>query len=197
MNVLREIKNDKPETPEEPNEPSDPTVTPDENTIPSEWGEITGVMGVTRICEMIGNAPKWHTCLTIRTTKGQLRIIDKAWKNVTSAFMSFNEVYDDNRMLSGAYRNGTVYPALVSVDATGWTYVAETKTGIEFSVEMWDHLAVSSGIKNFTKDNTAKPSPYVQHKAELKTVNGKKVLTVTCYNVDDKVTDVFTINCIK
>ncbi len=197
VNVLREVKNDKPETPEEPNEPSDPTVTPDENTIPSEWGEITGVMGVTRICEMIGNAPKWHTCLTIKTTKGQLRVIDKAWKNVTSAFMSFNEVYDDNRMLSGAYRNGTVYPALVSVDATGWTYVAETKTGIEFSVEMSDQLAVSSGIKNFTKDNTAKPSPYVQHKAEFKTVNGKKVLTVTCYNVDDKVTDVFTINCIK
>ena len=27
-------------------------------------------------------------------------------------------------------------------------------------------------------------------------VGGKKILTVTCYNVDDKETDIFTINCI-
>ena len=34
-------------------EPENPT--PDNETIPSEWGEITGVVGVTRIVETIGN----------------------------------------------------------------------------------------------------------------------------------------------
>lgn len=197
VNVLREIKNENQggETPEDPKEPETPVA--DDNTIPSEWGEIVNVMDVTRICEIVGKTPVWHTCLTIKTTKGQLRVIDKKWKTVTSAFMSFDEVYDDSRMSSGAYRNGIVYPAMISIDNSGWTYVAETKKGISFAVEMSDQLAVSSGIKNFTKDNTAKPTPLVQYNSEFKTVNGKKILTVTCYNVDDEVTDVFTINCIK
>lgn len=184
VNILREVKQ----------EPVDPT--PDNETIPSEWGEITGVVGVTRIVETIGNNDYWHTCLTLRTTKGQIRVIDKNWKTVTNAFMSFDQIYDDNRMTSGAYRNGTVYPAMVTIDGNGWVYTAETKTGINFAVNMTDQRAVTGGIKNFTKDNTAKPTPIVQHNAEFKTVNGKKILTVTCYNVDDKVTDIFTINCI-
>ena len=202
VNILREVKQE-PTDPEEPETPTDPETpeepespTPDNETIPSEWGEITGVVGVTRIVETIGNNDYWHTCLTLRTTKGQIRVIDKNWKNVTNAFMSFDQIYDDNRMTSGAYRNGTVYPAMVTIDGNGWVYTAETKTGIAFAVNMTDQRAVTGGIKNFTKDNTAKPTPIVQHNAEFKTVNGKKILTVTCYNVDDKVTDIFTINCI-
>lgn len=202
VNILREVKQE-PTDPEEPETPTDPETpeepenpTPDNETIPSEWGEITGVVGVTRIVETIGNNDYWHTCLTLRTTKGQIRVIDKNWKTVTNAFMSFDQIYDDNRMTSGAYRNGTVYPAMVTIDGNGWVYTAETKTGINFAVNMTDQRAVTGGIKNFTKDNTAKPIPIVQHNAEFKTVNGKKILTVTCYNVDDKVTDIFTINCI-
>lgn len=202
VNILRENKQE-PTDPEEPETPTDPETpeepenpTPDNETIPSEWGEITGVVGVTRIVETIGNNDYWHTCLTLRTTKGQIRVIDKNWKTVTNAFMSFDQIYDDNRMTSGAYRNGTVYPAMVTIDGNGWVYTAETKTGINFAVNMTDQRAVTGGIKNFTKDNTAKPTPIVQHNAEFKTVNGKKILTVTCYNVDDKVTDIFTINCI-
>ena len=202
VNILREVKQE-PTDPEEPETPADPETpeepenpTPDNETIPSEWGEITGVVGVTRIVETIGNNDYWHTCLTLRTTKGQIRVIDKNWKTVTNAFMSFDQIYDDNRMTSGAYRNGTVYPAMVTIDGNGWVYTAETKTGINFAVNMTDQRAVTGGIKNFTKDNTAKPTPIVQHNAEFKTVNGKKILTVTCYNVDDKVTDIFTINCI-
>lgn len=202
VNILREVKQE-PTDPEEPETPTDPETpeepenpTPDNETIPSEWGEITGVVGVTRIVETIGNNDYWHTCLTLRTTKGQIRVIDKNWKSVANAFMSFDQIYDDNRMTSGAYRNGTVYPAMVTIDGNGWVYTAETKTGINFAVNMTDQRAVTGGIKNFTKDNTAKPTPIVQHNAEFKTVNGKKILTVTCYNVDDKVTDIFTINCI-
>lgn len=202
VNILREVKQE-PTDPEEPETPTDPETpeepenpTPDNETIPSEWGEITGVVGVTRIVETIGNNDYWHTCLTLRTTKGQIRVIDKNWKTVTNAFMSFDQIYDDNRMTSGAYRNGTVYPAMVTIDGNGWVYTTETKTGINFAVNMTDQRAVTGGIKNFTKDNTAKPTPIVQHNAEFKTVNGKKILTVTCYNVDDKVTDIFTINCI-
>lgn len=202
VNILREVKQE-PTDPEEPETPTDPETpeepenpTPDNETIPSEWGEITGVVGVTRIVETIGNNDYWHTCLTLRTTKGQIRVIDKNWKTVTNAFMSFDQIYDDNRMTSGAYRNGTVYPAMVTIDNSGWVYTAETKTGINFAVNMTDQRAVTGGIKNFTKDNTAKPTPLVQYNSEFKTVNGKKILTVTCYNVDDKVTDIFTINCI-
>lgn len=202
VNILREVKQE-PTDPEEPETPTDPETpeepenpTPDNETIPSEWGEITGVVGVTRIVETIGNNDYWHTCLTLRTTKGQIRVIDKNWKSVANAFMSFDQIYDDNRMTSGAYRNGTVYPAMVTIDGNGWVYTAETKTGINFAVNMTDQRAVTGGIKNFTKDNTAKPTPIVQHNAEFKTVNGKKILTVTCYNVDDKVTDICTINCI-
>ena len=201
VNILREVKQEPVDPTPDPDpdptpdpEPENPT--PDNETIPSEWGEITGVVGVTRIVETIGNNDYWHTCLTLRTTKGQIRVIDKNWKTVTNAFMSFDQIYDDNRMTSGAYRNGTVYPAMVTIDGNGWVYTAETKTGINFAVNMTDQRAVTGGIKNFTKDNTAKPTPIVQHNAEFKTVNGKKILTVTCYNVDDKVTDIFTINCI-
>ena len=195
VNVVR-ANNEEPEEPETPaedenkdEETEDNTPVADENTIPSEWGEITGIMGVYRIPETINNNVVWHTCLTVRTTKGQLRVIDKKWK-------SFDQVYDDSRMSAGAYKNGIVYPAMVNIDAAGWTYLAETKTGIAFAVEMKDQLAVASGIKNFTKDNTAKPTPVVQYTKKIETVNGKKVLTVTCFNVDDKVTDVFTINCL-
>ena len=201
VNILRENKQEPVDPTPDPDpdptpdpEPENPT--PDNETIPSEWGEITGVVGVTRIVETIGNNDYWHTCLTLRTTKGQIRVIDKNWKTVTNAFMSFDQIYDDNRMTSGAYRNGTVYPAMVTIDGNGWVYTAETKTGINFAVNMTDQRAVTGGIKNFTKDNTAKPTPIIQHNAEFKTVNGKKILTVTCYNVDDKVTDIFTINCI-
>lgn len=203
VNILREVKQEPVDPTPDPDPDPDPTPdpepenpTPDNETIPSEWGEITGVVGVTRIVETIGNNDYWHTCLTLRTTKGQIRVIDKNWKTVTNAFMSFDQIYDDNRMTSGAYRNGTVYPAMVTIDGNGWVYTAETKTGINFAVNMTDQRAVTGGIKNFTKDNTAKPTPIVQHNAEFKTVNGKKILTVTCYNVDDKVTDIFTINCI-
>ncbi len=202
VNVVR-ANNEEPEEPETPaedenkdEETEDNTPVADENTIPSEWGEITGIMGVYRIPETINNNVVWHTCLTVRTTKGQLRVIDKKWKTVSNAFMSFDQVYDDSRMSAGAYKNGIVYPAMVNIDAAGWTYLAETKTGIAFAVEMKDQLAVASGIKNFTKDNTAKPTPVVQYTKKIETVNGKKVLTVTCFNVDDKVTDVFTINCL-
>ena len=203
VNILREVKQEPVDPTPDPDPDPDPTPdpepenpTPDNETIPSEWGEITGVVGVTRIVEPIGNNDYWHTCLTLRTTKGQIRVIDKNWKTVTNAFMSFDQIYDDNRMTSGAYRNGTVYPAMVTIDGNGWVYTAETKTGFNFAVNMTDQRAVTGGIKNFTKDNTAKPTPIVQHNAEFKTVNGKKILTVTCYNVDDKVTDIFTINCI-
>lgn len=201
VNILRENKQEPVDPTPDPDpdptpdpEPENPT--PDNETIPSEWGEITGVVGVTRIVETIGNNDYWHTCLTLRTTKGQIRVIDKNWKTVTNAFMSFDQIYDDNRMTSGAYRNGTVYPAMVTIDNSGWVYTAETKTGINFAVNMTDQRAVTGGIKNFTKDNSAKPTPLVQYNSEFKTVNGKKILTVTCYNVDDKVTDIFTINCI-
>lgn len=198
VNVLRDVKTDPTPDPEPDPEPTpDPTPTPDDNTIPSEWGEITGVLGVTRIPEIVGNNIYWHTCLTLRTTKGQIRAIDKKWKTVTNSFMSFNEVYDDSRMLSGAYKDGVVYPSLVNIDGKGWTYVAETKTGISFAVDMQDKLAVPSGIKNFTKDDTAKPTPIVQNDGGVFSYkDGKKILTVTCKNVDDKVTDVFVINCI-
>lgn len=203
VNVVRANQEEAPEEPETPaedenkdEETEDNTPVADENTIPSEWGEITGVMGVYRIPETINNNVVWHTCLTVRTTKGQLRVIDKKWKTVSSAFMSFDQVYDDSRMSAGAYKNGIVYPAMVNIDAAGWTYLAETKTGITFAVEMSDQLAVSSGIKNFTKDNTAKPTPVVEYTKKIETVNGKKILTVTCFNVDGKTTDVFSINCL-
>lgn len=198
VNVVRELP--KEETPEEPETPAededDNTPVADENTIPSEWGEITGIMGVTRIVENVNGKDYWHTCLAIRTTKGQLRVIDKAWKSVSNAFMSFNEVYDDARMTSGAYKDGVVYPAMLNIDGNGWTYLAETKTGVAFAVEMTDQRAVSGGIKNFTKNNTAKPTPNVQYTQKIETKNGKKILTVTCFNVDGKLTDVFTINCL-
>ncbi len=199
VNVVRELPKEEPETPaEDENKDENEETTPvaDENTIPSEWGEITGVIGVTRIFETINNNVVWHTCLTVRTTKGQLRVIDKKWKTVSSAFMSFDQIYDDSRKSAGAYKDGIVYPASIDIDANGWTVLVETKIGVNFAVEMSDQLAVASGIKNFTKDNTAKPTPVVDYTEKFETINGKKILTVTCFNVDDKVTDVFSINCL-
>ena len=196
VNVVRANNETEEKPAEDDKTEEDNTPVADENTIPSEWGEITGIMGVTRIVENVNGKDYWHTCLAIRTTKGQLRVIDKAWKSVSNAFMSFNEVYDDARMTSGAYKDGVVYPAMLNIDGNGWTYLAETKTGVAFAVEMTDQRAVSGGIKNFTKNNTAKPTPSVQYTNKIETKNGKKILTVTCFNVDGKLTDVFTINCL-
>ncbi len=214
VNVIR-ANNEEPEEPETPAEGgegeeddktednNDNTPVADENTIPSEWGEITGVVGVTRIVETVNNQDFWHTCVVIRTTKGQIRVVDKAWKSVSNAFMSFNEVYDDARMTSGAYKDGIIYPASINMDTDmrSWTYLAETKIGVNFAVEMTAQRAVignklTGGIKNFTKDNTAQPTPLVEYTPKFETKNGKKILTVTCFNVDNKVTDVFTINCL-
>lgn len=204
VNVIR-ANNEEPEEPETPAEEEKPaedenkddnTPVADDNTIPSEWGEITGVVGVTRIVETINKQDFWHTCLVIRTTKGQIRVVDKKWKQVTNAFMSFNEIYDNARMISGGYVDGVLYPASISFDTTGWTYLIETKIGVNQPIDMPENRAVTGGIKNFTKDNTAKPTPIVDYTPKFETKNGKKILTVTCFNVDGKTTDVFSINCL-
>lgn len=172
---------EQPEEPEQPEQPAEPE-TPAE-VIPAEWGTIMGLREVTRVFNDKTNL--WETLALVETSKGYIMV--KHFKNILSSatFVSFDVAYDDKRIVSGAYKNGVCYPAIISVDAKGWTYLAELKDGTIVPVDMLDHRAVASGIKNFKKDDSAKPTPFVQNdKGSIKVVNGVTTLTVNCFDVD-------------
>lgn len=170
-----------PEQPEQPEQPVEPE-TPAE-VIPAEWGTITGLREVTRVFNDKTNL--WETLALVETSKGYIMVNNFKTILNSSKFVSFAEAYDDKRIVSGAYKNGVCYPALIQVDANGWTSLAEMKNGTVVTVDMSDQRAVTTGIKNFKKDNSAKPTPFVQNdKGSIKVVNGVTTLTVNCFDVD-------------
>lgn len=164
--------------PEKPEEPETPT-----EVIPAEWGTIKGLRDVTRVFNDKTNL--WETLALVETSKGYIMVTNFKTIMSSSKFVSFTEAYEDKRIVSGAYKNGVCYPALINIDNNGWTYLAETKNGTIVTVDMTDQRAVTTGIKNFKKDNSAKPTPFVQNdKGSIKVVNGVTTLTVNCFDVD-------------
>jgi len=85
-------------------------------------------------------------------------------------------------------------PCLCKPDGKeGFYYAVEYADGSYKIQTVDERLAVSSGLKNFTKDNVASQTPYVKTTRESKTYNGKAWMKLTCYNVDGKPTLSYTV----
>ena len=76
------------------------------------------------------------------------------------------------------YSGGNFYPAVITVDGSGWTLVG-VANGKNLTQTHNDNSAVSTGIKNFTKNNTAKPTPFITTTTDPSEVNGKLVIKFT------------------
>ena len=76
------------------------------------------------------------------------------------------------------YSGGNFYPAVITVDRNGWTLVG-VANGKTLTQTHNDNSAVSTGIKNFTKNNTAKPTPFITTTTDPSEVNGKLVIKFT------------------
>ena len=154
--------------------------------VPSEWGAVKGFGGWTLVYDPnVGTSGTFRECVIIYIENGKGMILDNNWKD-TSKFFTWDVCYNDNRVRSAAkLDNGNFFPAVLTLDGTGWTYVAEPKNGAAKSVSMSQNLALLAGIKNFTGDNTAQVTP---ERGGYGTLNGNKL---AIYNKDGLL--VFTV----
>ena len=128
--------------------------------VPSEWGAVTGFGGWTLVFDPnIGDKGSFRECIIINFENGKWMILDNNWSD-TSHFFTWDVCYDNNQIRSAAkLDNGNFFPATLTIDGTGWTYIAEPKNGSAKAVPMSQNLALLAGIKNFTGDNTAEVTP--------------------------------------
>jgi len=95
---------------------------------------------------------------------------------------------------NAAMMDGDVWvPCLCQKKDGGLNYAVEYADGSYKIHTVDENLALSSGLKNFTKDNVAAQTPFVKTLREQKTYNGKVWLKLTCYNVDGKPTLSYTV----
>ena len=76
------------------------------------------------------------------------------------------------------YVDGKYYPANYIKTTGGWTWVSY----VNGKQVRQDHIAQNAdiqGIKNFTSDHTAEPTPIISVATDVQEVNGLKVITVT------------------
>jgi hypothetical protein len=111
---------------------------------------------------------------------------------------SFVRSVKKSELASGNYNaamlDGDVWvPCLCQKKDGGLNYAVEYADGSYKIHTVDENLALSSGLKNFTKDNVAAQTPFVKTLREQKTYNGKVWLKLTCYNVDNKPTLSYTV----
>jgi len=95
---------------------------------------------------------------------------------------------------NAAMLDGDVWvPCLCQKKNGGINYAVEYADGSYKIHTVDENLALSSGLKNFTKDNVAAQTPYVKTTRESKKYNGKSWLKLTGYNVDGKPTISYTV----
>lgn len=95
---------------------------------------------------------------------------------------------------NAAMLDGDVWvPCLCQKKNGGINYAVEYADGSYKIHTVDENLALSSGLKNFTKDNVAAQTPFVKTTREQKTYNGKSWLKLTGYNVDGKPTISYTV----
>lgn len=134
------------------------------------WGKVTGLGFASLVYEP--NAGKdskgaFHKTLVINFEKGKL-IATTASYGPDAYDFTFDEkdfyeygkeIQANYKINSSAFFNGRWIPALISMDGTGWKYV--TMNGQV--VNMSQNLALMCGIKNFTGQNTAENTPYLNY----------------------------------
>jgi len=84
-------------------------------------------------------------------------------------------------------------PAVLTVTADEWRYVCQFADCSYKEVGITTHSALSSGVKNFTENNTAEVSPWVKTIIDSRTYNGKQWTKVSGFNVDGKITITYTV----
>ena len=84
-------------------------------------------------------------------------------------------------------------PAVLTVTADEWRYVCQFADYSYKEVGITTHSALSSGVKNFTENNTAEVSPWVKTIIDTRTYNGKQWAKVSGFNVDGKITITYTV----
>ena len=95
---------------------------------------------------------------------------------------------------NAAMLDGDVWvPCLCQKKNGGINYAVEYSDGSYKIHTVDENLALSSGLKNFTKNDVAAQTPFVKTTRESKTYNGKSWLKLTGYNVDGKPTISYTV----
>jgi hypothetical protein len=134
---------------------------------------------------------EWHNVSFIETTDKYYVYVDGirncSWnKTDLAASDKYNSVvYEPTRK--------QWIPAVLTVDAEGWDYVCEFADHSYKQVGVSMIQACSSGIKNFTENNTAEVSPFVKTIIDSRTYNGKQWTKVSGFNVDGKITITYTV----
>ncbi len=134
---------------------------------------------------------RFHDCLLFESNDSYVVVIDGKLENKN--IVSKSTVAASSKYVSAVYNNGSYLPAVITVNGTGWTYCGEFANGNVLTQTMSDQLAITKDIKNFSETNSAKPSPYVKNHSEVKSVNGKVVITVYGYTVDGKLNKAYTV----
>jgi hypothetical protein len=95
---------------------------------------------------------------------------------------------------NAAMMDGDVWvPCLCQKKNGALIYAVEYADGSYKIHTVDENLALSSGLKNFTKNDVAAQTPFVKTTREQKTYNGKAWMKLTCYNVDGKPTLSYTV----
>lgn len=134
---------------------------------------------------------RFHDCLLFESNDSYVVVIDGKLENKN--IVSKSTVAASSKYVSAVYNNGSYLPAVITVNGTGWTYCGEFADGSVLTQTMSDQLAITKDIKNFSETNSAKPTPYVKNHSEVKTVNGKVVITVYGYTVNGKLNKAYTV----
>ena len=179
--VDRELKSD--ETPDTPE------VMPDADLTVEQIVKVSELTSSPEYNASNNKIIKWHTVGLIETTDKYYVYVDGAistsWKKSSLA----NSSKYNSAMLDG----DSWVPAIVSMDTKGWTYICQYADNSYKTRTVDMNLALSSGIKNFTKNNAAEVSPFVKTVVDTKTYNGKKFVSVSAYNVDGKMYLAYTV----
>lgn len=151
--------------------------------------EIAGLQKFISWTKVFNNNNKtWEDALLFEASNAYYMLVNGKLSSVSKS-----EVAKSSKYNGVVFNNGSYLPAVITVDANGWTVVGERANGTLVSQTHSNQDAVSSGIKNFSETNNAKPSPFVKNVPSSKTINGKLYITVTGYTVDGKVIAAYTV----
>lgn len=180
--VDREVEKETVEEPETPTMP-DATLTVD---------NIVKVTTLTSSPEYNANNSqivKWHTVGLVETSKKYYVYVDGKFTTEWNK----NELAVSTKYNSAMLDNGSWVPCVITMDKTGWSYACEYANGSYKMRTVAQNLALSSGIKNFTENNSAEVSPFVKTITDTKDYSGKKYVTVNGFTVDGKMYLAYTV----
>lgn len=153
------------------------------------------VNNITFSPEFQGNSVIWHrVCLTRNTINGTEYFsiwVDGSFKRT----VELNSGESNEKYNSAYLADGTWVPAILkysSANDGGWDYTFVS--GGNAKIKTIDqNMALTSGLSNFKKDNNASQTPSVLTTTSTKEYNGKKLVTVTGFDKDNRPVITFTI----